>query len=458
LVALLVAGLALRFVTIVSWWPTTVTLDDGYQVYAGSNPFGDPQHPAGYPLILAALGAVTRHVELTVLVQHLTGFASALLLGDATRRVTASRWAGLLPAAVVLLNPDQIFLEHSIMSESWAVLATSAGLWAAVRAFDDAERWWGWPLLAGVALGLAVTIRTAGLLLIPVVLVALVLCRPPSMGRRARWAPALVAAAGAGAVLIAFASAGAAFGPRFGIGPSPGWYLYGRVALFADCRQFTPPRGTEALCDARPPSARPEEWTYLFDARSPAPRQFGGFGQHDEQVGAWARRAVRAQPGDYARSVWQHLRVYWVPGWDPPRGTPLDPQLDFTYANPFFTGGIEQRLESYYDPITVHPRRGGLQFLHGWQSVGRFGATALTLATLLTLAGLAIGTRRSRAGVVLFGLGGLALIGTAALGGTYAGRYTVPMAGPLMAAAAIAIVELRVLIVRPRQANAGETA
>ena len=131
------------------------------------------------------------------------------------------------------------------------------------------------------------------------------------------------------------------------------------------------------------------------------------------------------------------------PGWVRRRGTPLDPQLDFTHTNPYFTGGIEQRLESYYDPFTVHPRRDGLEFLRGWQRVGRFGATALTLATLLTLVGLAIGTRRSRAGVVLFGLGGLALIITAALGGTYAGRYTVPMAGPLMAAAAIALLEMK---------------
>jgi hypothetical protein len=442
LLALLVAGVVLRLLVIVSWWPTTVTLDDGYQTFADSNPFADPQHPAGYPMILAALGAVTREVAAPVLLQHLIGLVSALLLWGATRRVTGSRWAGLLPAAVVLLNPDQIFLEHAIMSESWAVLATSVGLYAAARAFDETDPLWRWPLLAGVALGTAVTIRTAGLLMIPVVLAALVLCRPRSAGRRARWGPAAVAAAGAGIVLIAFAGANASFGPCFGIGPSPGWYLYGRVSQFADCRQFTPPRGTEVLCDQRPPAERPEPWTYLFDARSPAPRRFGGFGREDSLVGGWARRALLAQPGDYARSVWRYLRVYWVPGWNPPPGTPLDPQLDFTYTNPYFTTAIEQSLESYYRPFTVHPRRDGLDVLRGWQRVGRFGGTALALATLLTLVGLAIGNRRSRAGVVLFGLAGLALIVAPALTGTYAGRYTVPMAGPLMAAAAIALVEV----------------
>lgn len=71
-----------------------------------------------------------------------------------------------------------------------------------------------------------------------------------------------------------------------------------------------------------------------------------------------------------------------------------------------------------------------------------FGATALAISTLLTLIGLVIGTRRSRAGVLLFGLGGLALLLPIALTANYSGRYTVPMAGPMTAAAAIALFEL----------------
>src|SRR3712207_6886418 len=58
-----------------------------------------------------------------------------------------------------LFRSDQIFLEHAVMSESWAVLATSVGLYAAVRAFDDPAPWWRWPLLTGAALGVAVPIR-----------------------------------------------------------------------------------------------------------------------------------------------------------------------------------------------------------------------------------------------------------------------------------------------------------
>jgi hypothetical protein len=64
------------------------------------------------------------------------------------------------------------------------------------------------------------------------------------------------------------------------------------------------------------------------------------------------------------------------------------------------------------------------------------------MTTLLTLIGLMVGTRRSRVAVFLFGVGGLAMLVPPALTGTYAGRYMVPMAGPMMAAAAIAVVEL----------------
>ena len=86
--------------------------------------------------------------------------------------------------------------------------------------------------------------------------------------------------------------------------------------------------------------------------------------------------------------------------------------------------------------------RTGLRFLRGWQRIVRFGGTALSIATLLVLLGLFTGTRRSRIGVLLFGIGGLSLIVAPALTANFWGRYTVPMAGPLGAAAAIAIAGL----------------
>jgi hypothetical protein len=155
-----------------SLWPVSITLDDAYESYARTNPFDDPLHPGGYSLILAAIGAASRQVAVTITIQHALGLASAVLLWGAVRRITGSPWIGLLPAAMVAHNPDGIVLEHAIMSESWAMLATAAGLYAAARAFDAPRPWWA--VLAGVALGVSVTMRTAGL---PVIVVA---AAPPS--------------------------------------------------------------------------------------------------------------------------------------------------------------------------------------------------------------------------------------------------------------------------------------
>ena len=446
LLGLIILGVVLRVLAAIGSWPTSITLEDGYQVYSKSNPFLDPQHPAGYALIIAAIGAVSRAVGVLIFLQHLLGIASALMLGAATRRVTGSAWAGLLPAAMILLGADQIFLEHTVMSESWEVLASSAGFYAAVRALDAPSPWWRWPLLTGLALGVAVTIRTAAVALIPVAVIALLIYnRPRARGER-QWRAALATACAAVLVLLVYASANATFGQRFNIAPSPGWYLYGQVAQFADCKQFTPPPGTAFLCERRPASQRPSAEYYMFSPHAPAPSHLGQIGTHDALVGAWARRALRAQFGQLFTTTWPYLRSYWVPGSLPARfratNGGLDPQLDFTFANVYYASMRKRSLEAYYNPFAVHTHHWALQFLHDWQRVVRFGATLLSITTLLTLLGLVIGTRRSRVGVFLFGLGGLSLILAPSFSGSYTGRYTVPMAAPLMAASAITVREV----------------
>ncbi|HEY1236948.1 MAG TPA: phospholipid carrier-dependent glycosyltransferase [Solirubrobacterales bacterium] len=475
LLALLLVGVALRIVAIVSWWPVTTTLGDGYELHT-SSPFKDQLHPAGYSSILAVIGVLTREVAVPVLLQHLSGIASALLLWAATRRITGSEWAALFPAGIVLLDPDFIFLEHSIMSESWFVLLISAGLYAAVRALDRPEPYWGWPLATGVALSLAVTVRTAALLMIPIVILAMVLRAPRSSGTRAVSAgAALGVLTGSVAVLLAFAVANATFGDRFGLGASPGWYLYSRAAQFADCSKFTPPDGTDVLCETKPPSERSGTRFYLFSTTSPAQIHYAPLGSHDALLRQWARRAILAQPGDYLTTVWDNLRGYWVPSlapepsmltsdqWKLENG--LDPQLALTNG---FDEGLYQQLPAapaagkqrlpfnvvlrlvediyteslgtFYNDFHAHQRHAGLRFLRGWQQVVRFGATALSIATILTLLGLGIGTRRTRLGVLLFGVGGLTLLIAPALTANFWARYTVPLAGPLVAASAMAIV------------------
>ncbi len=137
----------------------------------------------------------------------------------------------------------------------------------------------------------------------------------------------------------------------------------------------------------------------------------------------------------------------------PGSGGGLDPQLSFANglddsgttlqsALSFITDAFQRNLQTFYNDFTVHQYRPGLELLRGWQRVVRFGATALSITTLLVLLGLVVGTRRSRLGVLLFGVSGLALIIAPALTANYYGRYTIPMAPPLMAGAAVTFVAL----------------
>ena len=61
-------------------------------------------------------------------------------------------------------------------------------------------------------------------------------------------------------------------------------------------------------------------------------------------------------------------------------------------------------MQEFFNPFRTTKDASGLDFLHGYQRVFRFGATLLTLTTLLTLVGLLVGPRRSRIGVLLLGL------------------------------------------------------
>jgi hypothetical protein len=125
-----------------------------------------------------------------------------------------------------------------------------------------------------------------------------------------------------------------------------------------------------------------------------------------------------------------------------PSGGPANPNgsLPVSTALGIVNQVYTRSLETFYDDFHADMHHPGLRLLHGWQQFVRFGATALSIATILTLLGLAFGTRRTRLGVLLFGVGGLTLLIAPSLTANFWARYTVPMAGPLIAAAAMAIV------------------
>ncbi|NLT07354.1 MAG: glycosyltransferase family 39 protein [Solirubrobacterales bacterium] len=459
LAALLLAGVALRALVMASWWPVTLETVDSwpYAHYARGDLLASPQHPPGYSTLLAAVGVLTRSVPVFVLLQFAAGIGSALLLFAATRRLAGSAAVALAPAAVVLLGPDQVYLEHSIMSEAVFLLVVALALYSAARALADGSSMW-WAAATGLLCGVATVIRTAGVLMIVPVAAAILLSGVAGRGRRA------LAATGATlAALGALATVQAVEKGRPQLAPSPGWHLYSHAAQYADCQRFDPPAGTEALCEDTPRHRRLGSDHYLWDLGSPGHTHFdtgdrptltpeetgarlhANLQRNDSELGAFARAAILAQPLDYVTTVARDLLRYLVPGVRRDVrnvGADLSPALDFARVSPPETTTVVHRgLIAFFDPFAVYHRRAGTELLARYQSVFRFGATALMLCLLLIVVGLAAAPAR-RSAIVLLGGSGLSMLVPPVVAGTYSGRYSVPAAGLVAGAAAVAILGL----------------
>lgn len=477
LIALVVAGLVLRSVAMASWWPVSLETVDSwpYATYAAGDLLGSPQHPPGYSILLATLGTLTRSLPVFIVLQQLAGIASALVLFAAVRRLAGSRWVALVPAAVVLLGADQIYLEHAIMSEGPFLLLISLSLYAAVRALEKARGQIPWAVAAGVLLGMASVVRSAGTFMVVTLVAAL------SIGCSGRFSPRPALVAGAATLVVLGGSVAAHFvvEDRLVLAPSPGWHLYSHAAQYADCQEFDPPLGTAALCERLEPERRPGSDHYLWNLAAPGHEVLGvqprpafetldsvavgdllhaDLDRNDDEIGAFARAAIRAQPSDYARTVARDLLRYWVPSVRrdvPGVGADLSPSLDFARSSPpAVTSTTKLGLLNFFDPFEVVRRPGGLDFLQGYQRVFRFGATLLSICTLLMALGLLAGPRVARVGILLFGGSGLAILVPPVVAGTYSGRYTVPAAGLVAAGAAMAAQDLWIgaqrLVARPR--------
>lgn len=441
---LVLAGIALRVVAALAWWPSATSLPDAwpYSVHAVSGLFDDPQHPPGYSLFLRVGGVLTHDVAVYTIAQHVLAFAAAIALFLAVRRMCGSPWPALLGAAAILLGADEIYLEHAIASEALFVPLLAVALYATARAFETPDRWWPWPPIAAALLVAAALTRTAAIFLLPVVLLGFALVRPRPW--RARWRPLAAFAATVAAMLLAYAGANDASHGKFEITTAAGWHLYGRVAPFAWCGDFRPPPGTARLCEWSTPSQRPGSDWYLYDPRSPSVRMFGYVAPGsvaDAKLGAFARAAVLHQPKTYLEAVWNDVRAYFFPHsfhWSLGRGGDIDGQLDWTTPiDPAAEATTRRGMEVFFDRFSVTRSHGPLQFLHDYQRTFRFGATLLTISTVLILLGLLLGPRRSRVAVLVLGVGGLAMIVLPTFSIVYIGRYTVPPAGPILAGGAI---------------------
>jgi hypothetical protein len=419
-------------------------------------------------MFLHVLHWIAPHLILVIIVQHGLGLSAAVLFFLAVRRCGGPRGLGLAPAAIIVLGGDELFLEHSALSDSLFVFLLSAMLYCAVRA-SQGSAWWA--ALAGLCAGLGVWDRGAGIGMLAVIALWLVF----SAGRPTR----RTIAVGALSLAVSLASLGVYIEWRSsesglsGLTTNNAYNLYSRVAPWADCTKFTPPPGTRVLCESTPPSQRgltpPSQpgfrlgegyragEDYIYYA-SPANDLFGPaylvskYPHAMELLQRWSEAAILGQPLEYLHAVWlDTLRLI-----DPNRRSYGDRSADelvgFLLYGPDMHSGANafvaywQTLLYPGDPAT---HRGAVGPFKEWELITRVDGAWMVILLALSLAGPWLAVRGTRAGTTLFAVTALVLLFFPIVTKGYDYRFVIPAFAPLFAAGALAVWGL-VVRVGPR--------
>ena len=445
LAALLVTGALLRLLFVLAWRPAFMGWPDAasYIEVSQGELFGNALRPAGYPLFLRALHTLVPSLLFVIVLQHLLGLASAALLYLTVARTGAPRLLGLVPAAVVALGGDIMFVEHAPISEALFLFLVVCGVYAAVRAQEgDRLRW---AAICGLTLALAATVRVLAVpLLVVVGLWALVGIQLPL---RRRLTVLAVGAAGALAVIGTYYAIQERAVGHTGLSPNGIWNVYGRVAPFADCSKFTPPPGTEPLCEKTPRPERPFTYQYTFNwYYSPGVRYFGNphtaTEEQTDQVAAFAWAVIVGQPLDYAEEVGAGLLRYVAP--ESFRGYGGGPSYHDLVHSPvlfhplFQKQGLGVARWHYPDaPRRFSADHGLLDVLRTYESGTRIQGPLFALLALLSVIAPVLTRGRVRGAALLFALAGWTLLVMPVATVEFSARTGLPGFGPLSAAAAL---------------------
>jgi hypothetical protein len=418
--------------------------------------FTDFAAPAGYSLFLAAVHTVWPAAAAVSLLQHVLGLVAGvamLRLGEevATRTRTPRR-AALVPGAVILLGGDLLFFEQSLMTETLFMALLVPAVLMVLRAESRTGRRALAALgVAGLLLGASIVVRTAGIPAVFAIAAYLVL---PGFGaareRLARAGAVLAPAAVVVAVYVLVASG--SDGGQSGFGSFDGWNLYGRVAQFADCADFTPDPPADRLCERRPAAERPGIFFYQFRAGSPALALFKTQPSGNDDLRGFALQAIAAQPGDYLRTVAKDgLRF-------------IDPQ----FGVPRPDSGAGPEFMTYRTRTADYPPRDHIEQLYGyepstgpffqeyesWLQVSRVPGIVWLAAAILALAGLLLGTSAQRRLLALLGALVASFTLVPILTVTYEYRFGVPAQGFGLLAAIVGLAAVRTRLTRSQVGSA----
>ncbi len=444
LLTLLLIGALVRALFMVAFSPALFFPDSwGYITSAFAHGFLglSLRWPVGYALLIRLLTLPGRSIIELIAAQHLVGLGCGVAIYAVLLRGGLSRWAAAAAASLVLLDGYAITLEQYVMSDTFASATMLGALLALAWGRVGART----PLsgraaaVSGLLFAAAVLQREAALFIFPVMLAYLVWVR-------ARWTRLAVFLACAAIPLLGYASLVDQKYDVFGLGAASGWTLYGRVASFADCRDFTVSAAARPLCEtAAQRAAHPSAPDWYIWGPSPAVRLFKPASESVAQSAAtnalldsFARQAILSQPLRMASVTIADFLRYLTPGVMP-------------YANPVSATSLPVRLRREtirrglirrYLP-GMRPRiNPPAALLRAYRSRIHLPRPVLALLALASVGALALRAPARREVLLFSGAALLLLLGTAATGG-FSLRYLLPAVAPLAIGGALAGAQLR---------------
>jgi hypothetical protein len=296
--AVLTAGALLRMVALLGYRPASWFNDSFDYLHVAIAPYPHPIRPDGYSLLLWVLKPL-HSFAVVAGVQHLMGLTSAIMIYALLRKKFGlPGWGAALATTPLLFDSYQIQLEHLILSDvTFGFLLVSV---VTILLWYGKELTWKMGAVVGLLLGLATLTRTVG----EPVLVAVVVYY---LIRRLNWRVLAATVALCALPLAGYAGWFWAWYGKPGMTTSSGVFLYARVTAFADCNKIRPPVSEYPLCKNSKTSHTPLVFSQdaIWDRNSPFHRiPAARFTDYQNQLASdFARRAIMAQPLDYAQVV-----------------------------------------------------------------------------------------------------------------------------------------------------------
>ncbi|MBA2695845.1 MAG: phospholipid carrier-dependent glycosyltransferase [Actinobacteria bacterium] len=443
----LALGVLVRVWVQVAFVPAFVHSDAPTYLAALENLVPAPDRPLGYVLLLLLPASlVTPDVLLVALVQHVLGLALAVLLYVFLRRWGVGPRVSTVAALPVLLDTMQLSLEHAVLSDVLFEVLVFGALcllcWhRRMRLFNA--------LAAGLALGLAATVRLVGEPLVVVAVIGCVLLAGP--GWRRRVAAIILVGVGFAVPVTTYMTWYHQERGGFTLAEFTGKALYVRSASFVECDQISVQEYQRVLCPREPVAQRQDSTYYAFHDPQTLPMLRPPPGvTTDQAMREFAIAAIRAQPLDYTRTVvrdfslnfdvWRGNRFSYDTAykWRFKHFVTVQP-TDWTGPAYAAHGGRQlQSVQPFADGLVVYA---WVVYLPGPLLLG-----AVVVALGATL-GIGRAARRdalqARAVVCVLLLAGLLLLAAPAVGAQFVWRYQLPALALVPAAAALGWTILR---------------